>query len=419
MKSKLRDMYIKEVLVYVGENFNDNIKHNIKILINNIIPYINSIDFNIDEAIQLLEKCPKLVETISEFRKINNKFNRESALLNAYYLITKNDIDSETLESDEFDNLENYNDVIDFMNSIYYQKNGYNKKDVDIVRMYLNEISIYPLLTKEEIRDLFIEYNTSTGEDKYAIRNKIINHNLRLVASIAKRYLGRGVEYLDLIEQGNLGLMRAVDKYNYKLGYSFSTYATWWIKQSISRYVDEYSKIVKIPSHYANELNKYDRHYKIMTVELGRYPEREEMAKELNVPVEKIIEYEKKLQAPLYLDMNINSEDGKDDLTFGDLITDEEDKIDIIADQMLLDDFKNFIQNDTSLKEKEKDILILRYGIGLEGPQTLQQVADKYHLTRERIRQLEVKAISKIRKKYKKYRQFGEYFNNGNSLKLK
>ena len=419
MKSKLRDMYIKEVLVYVGENFNDNIKHNIKILINNIIPYINSIDFNIDEAIQLLEKCPKLVETISEFRKINNKFNRESALLNAYYLITKNDIDSETLESDEFDNLENYNDVIDFMNSIYYQKNGYNKKDVDIVRMYLNEISIYPLLTKEEIRDLFIEYNTSTGEDKYAIRNKIINHNLRLVASIAKRYLGRGVEYLDLIEQGNLGLMRAVDKYNYKLGYSFSTYATWWIKQSISRYVDEYSKIVKIPSHYANELNKYDRHYKIMTVELGRYPEREEMAKELNVPVEKIIKYEKKLQAPLYLDMNINSEDGKDDLTFGDLITDEEDKIDIIADQMLLDDFKNFIQNHTSLKEKEKDILILRYGIGLEGPQTLQQVADKYHLNRERIRQLEVKAISKIRKKYKKYRQFGEYFNNGNSLKLK
>ena len=419
MKSKLRDMYIKEVLVYVGENFNDNIKHNIKILINNIIPYINSIDFNIDEAIQLLEKCPKLVETISEFRKINNKFNRESALLNAYYLITKNDIDSETLESDEFDNLENYNDVIDFMNSIYYQKNGYNKKDVDIVRMYLNEISISPLLTKEEIRDLFIEYNTSTGEDKYTIRNKIINHNLRLVASIAKRYLGRGVEYLDLIEQGNLGLMRAVDKYNYKLGYSFSTYATWWIKQSISRYVDEYSKIVKIPSHYASELNKYDRHYKIMTVELGRYPEREEMAKELNVPVEKIIEYEKKLQAPLYLDMNINSEDGKDDLTFGDLITDEEDKIDIIADQMLLDDFKNFIQNDTSLKEKEKDILILRYGIGLEEPQTLQKVADKYHLTRERIRQLEVKAISKIRKKYKKYRQFGEYFNNGNSLKLK
>ena len=419
MESKLRDMYIKETLVYISENFNDDIKHNINLLVNYVIPYVNSIDFNIDEAIQLLEKCPKLIETIREFRKSNNKFNRESALLNAFYLITKNDIDLKVLEPDEFDNIDDFDDSEDFVDSIYYKQKEYCKKDVDLVKMFLKDISIYPRLSKEEIRDLFIKYNTSTGEDKYLVREEIINHNLRLVAGIAKRYIGKGVEYLDLINQGSIGLIKAVEKYNYKLGYTFSTYATWWIKQYISRYIDEYSKPIRIPSHYALELNKYDRHYKIMTMELGRYPEREEMAKELNVSVEKIIEYEKRLQTPIYLEMPINGEDGKDDLTFGDLINDKNDDIDNIADNLLLENFIDIVKNDTSLKDKERDILFLRYGIYDGIPQTLQQVADKYHVTRERIRQIEVRAIGKIRKKYKKYKQFGEYFNDSVSLKLK
>ena len=416
MEAKLRDMYIKEVLVYISENFNDDVEHNIDILVKYVIPYVNSIDFNIDEAIQLLEKCPKLIETISEFRKRNSKFNRESALLNAYYLITKNDIDSETLELDEFDNLEVLDDVDDFMDSIYYEKKMYHRADIDLVKMYLKEIATIPLLSREELRNLFIQYNTADEETKYSIKNEIVSHNLRLVASIAKRYIGRGIEFLDLVEQGNLGLMKAVDKYNYKLGYTFSTYATWWIKQSITRYVGEYARAVRVPSHYANELNKYDRHYKNLTMELGRYPSREEMAKELNVSEEKIIEYEKKIQAPIYLDMPIS---GEDDLTFGDMMADDNDEIDIIADELLLEDFRYIIQNDFSLKDKERDVLILRYGIGGGTPQTLQQVADKYNITRERIRQIEVKAISKIRRKYKKYKQFGEYFNDSSSLKLK
>ena len=292
----------------------------------------------------------------------------------------------------------------------------YHRADIDLVKMYLKEIATIPLLSREELRNLFIQYNTADEETKYSIKNEIVSHNLRLVASIAKRYIGRGIEFLDLVEQGNLGLMKAVDKYNYKLGYTFSTYATWWIKQSITRYVGEYARAVRVPSHYANELNKYDRHYKNLTMELGRYPSREEMAKELNVSEEKIIEYEKKIQAPIYLDMPIS---GEDDLTFGDMMADDNDEIDIIADELLLEDFRYIIQNDFSLKDKERDVLILRYGIGGGTPQTLQQVADKYNITRERIRQIEVKAISKIRRKYKKYKQFGEYFNDSSSLKLK
>ena len=302
------------------------------------------------------------------------------------------------------------------MDSIYYEKKMYHRADIDLVKMYLKEIATIPLLSREELRNLFIQYNTADEETKYSIKNEIVSHNLRLVASIAKRYIGRGIEFLDLVEQGNLGLMKAVDKYNYKLGYTFSTYATWWIKQSITRYVGEYARAVRVPSHYANELNKYDRHYKNLTMELGRYPSREEMAKELNVSEEKIIEYEKKIQAPIYLDMPIS---GEDDLTFGDMMADDNDEIDIIADELLLEDFRYIIQNDFSLKDKERDVLILRYGIGGGTPQTLQQVADKYNITRERIRQIEVKAISKIRRKYKKYKQFGEYFNDSSSLKLK
>ena len=151
-------------------------------------------------------------------------------------------------------------------------------------------------------------------------------------------------------------------------------------------------------------------------MELGRYPSREEMAKELNVSEEKIIEYEKRIQAPIYLDMPIS---GEDDLTFGDMMADDNDEIDIIADELLLEDFRYIIQNEFSLKDKERDVLILRYGIDGGTPQTLQQIAEKYHVTRERIRQIETKAISKIRRKYKKYKQFGEYFNDSSSLKLK
>ena len=398
MESKLQNIYINEISSYINESLNNDIEHNKCVLVNEIIPYISNIDFNIDETVLLLQKCPKLIEAISEYRKSNNKFNRDSALLNAYYLITKNDVELfENIESNYFD-----------------EKNSY-LIDIDYIKMYLNEISAYPILKKEEIYNLFEKYSNSDEETKEMIREKIVNHNLKLVVSIAKKYLCKNVELLDLIQEGNKGLIKAVDKFDYKLGFTFATYATWWIRQAIARYIDEYSKSVRIPSHYATELSKYERYKNIMTVELGHNPTKTELANELHVGIEKIYEYDKYLQSSLYLDTPINSEDGNEDMTYSDMIVDDNNEIENICDKLLLEELRNDIENDSKLSERDKDVLRLRYGIG-GAPKTLQQIAYKYNLSRERIRQIEVNAIRKLRSKYKHNEKYNDFFNK--SLKL-
>jgi len=404
MESKLREKYIKDIISYVNKNFNDDNNNNVEHLVKYIIPYVNSLEFNIDEAIQLLEECPKLVDTISEFRKRNNKFNRDFALLNGYYLITNNDV-----------NLMDLDDVINSLED--EEKKPYLSylNDIDYVKVYFKEISKFPVLSKEEISALFKKYADADDETKELIKEKIVNHNLKWVVKVAKRYIGKGVEFLDLIEEGNIGLIRAIDKYNYKLGYSFATYATWWIKQGIKRYLDEYARAVRLPVHLSVEISRYERYKNIMTVELGREPTKEELSEELHVPVEKIYEYDKCLLATLYLDEPVYVTDSDPDMTKGDTLQGNFDDIDEIPDKMLINEMIDDILYNSILSEKERNILVLRYGLDGNGVKTLQEVGDMYHLTRERIRQIEVRALQKLRKRYK----FTGSFKAKNTLKLK
>lgn len=259
----------------------------------------------------------------------------------------------------------------------------------DPVRMYLKEIGKVPLLTAEEECELAIRMQNGDEEAK----NKLCESNLRLVVSIAKRYLNRGLTFLDLIQEGNLGLIKAVDKFDYTKGFKFSTYATWWIRQAITRSIADQARTIRIPVHMVETINKLIRIQRQLLQELGREPTAEEIAKEMGITVEKVREIKKISQDPVSLETPIGEEE---DSHLGDFIPDDDvpAPVDAAAYSMLKEQLMEVLD---TLSEREKKVLMLRFGLEDGRPRTLEEVGKEFNVTRERIRQIEAKALRKLR----------------------
>lgn len=259
----------------------------------------------------------------------------------------------------------------------------------DPVRMYLKEIGKVALLSADEERDLAIRMENGDEEAK----KKLCESNLRLVVSIAKRYLNRGLSFLDLIQEGNLGLIKAVDKFDYTKGYKFSTYATWWIRQAITRAIADQARTIRIPVHMVETINKLIRVSRQLLQEYGREPTTEEIAKEMGLSVEKVREIKKISQDPVSLETPIGEEE---DSHLGDFIPDDDvpAPVDAAAYSMLKEQLMEVLN---TLSEREKKVLMLRFGLEDGRPRTLEEVGKEFNVTRERIRQIEAKALRKLR----------------------
>lgn len=259
----------------------------------------------------------------------------------------------------------------------------------DPVRMYLKEIGNIPLLTQEEEVELAIRMEN--GDE--AAKAELAEANLRLVVSIAKRYMGRGMPFLDLIQEGNLGLMKAVEKFEYKKGFKFSTYATWWIRQAITRAIADQARTIRIPVHMVETINKLLRVQRQLLQELGREPTSEELAAELEMNVDKVREIQKISQEPVSLETPIGEEE---DSHLGDFIPDDDipSPQDAATNTMLRDQlFKSL----DLLSEREEKVIRLRFGLDDGKVRTLEEVGRVFDVTRERIRQIEAKALRKLR----------------------
>ena len=259
----------------------------------------------------------------------------------------------------------------------------------DPVRMYLKEIGKVPLLSADE--ELELAKRMETGDD--AAKQRLCEANLRLVVSIAKRYVGRGMQFLDLIQEGNLGLIKAVDKFDWRKGFKFSTYATWWIRQAITRSIADQARTIRIPVHMVETINKQIRVTRQLLQELGRDPSPEEIAKEMDMPVEKVREISKIAQEPVSLETPIGEEE---DSHLGDFIPDEDvpSPADAAAFSMLKDQLNEVL---ATLTDREQEVLRLRFGLDDGRQRTLEEVGQQFNVTRERIRQIEAKALRKLR----------------------
>ena len=259
----------------------------------------------------------------------------------------------------------------------------------DPVRMYLKEIGKVPLLSAEEEIELAKRMELGDQEAK----KRLAEANLRLVVSIAKRYVGRGMLFLDLIQEGNLGLIKAVEKFDYRKGYKFSTYATWWIRQAITRAIADQARTIRIPVHMVETINKLIRVSRQLLQELGREPTPEEIAAEMNMPVERVREILKISQEPVSLETPIGEEE---DIHLGDFIQD--DNVPVPADAAAFTLLKEQLEEVLgTLTEREQKVLTLRFGLEDGRARTLEEVGREFNVTRERIRQIEAKALRKLR----------------------
>ena len=259
----------------------------------------------------------------------------------------------------------------------------------DPVKMYLKDIGQVPLLTTDE--ELELAQKMSEGQE--AAKKRLSEANLRLVVSIAKRYVGRGMLFLDLIQEGNLGLMKAVEKFDYQKGFKFSTYATWWIRQSITRAIADQARTIRIPVHMVETINRLVREQRILLQELGREPTLEELAERMGVSIERVSEIQKIAQDPVSLETPIGEEE---DSHLGDFIEDDKTPTasDSVASTMLKEQIARVLD---TLTPREEKVLRLRYGIDDGRPRTLEEVGNEFNVTRERIRQIEAKALRKLR----------------------
>lgn len=276
----------------------------------------------------------------------------------------------------------------------------------DSVRMWLREIGKTPLLTMAEevhLAKTIAEGNGRTFEGQLA-KEKLIQANLRLVVSIAKRYSGRGMSFPDLIQEGNIGLIRAVEKFDYKKGYKFSTYATWWIRQAITRAIADQGRTIRIPVHMVETINRLIKTSSHLLQELGREPTLDELSREMDIPVERVSEIKRLAPEPLSLETPIGEEE---DSHLADFIQDQESMSpDDAASQQLLRE--RIVEVLSELSNRERDVLRMRFGLDDGYPRTLEEVGRHFQVTRERIRQIEAKAIKKLRhaKRRKKLEEY-------------
>lgn len=300
--------------------------------------------------------------------------------------------DLEEVEEEEVEDLE-------ALNSVQYADDISD----DSVRLYLREIGKIPLLTSEE--ELELAQRVVAGEKK--AKDKMAEANMRLVVSIAKRYSGRGLDFLDLIQEGNTGLLRAVEKFDPDKGFKFSTYATWWIRQAITRAIADQARTIRIPVHMVETINKLLRTQRRMTQELNREPTIEELSAELEMEPEKI-EYVMKIKQDISsLDAGVGRDGDEEDSVLGDFIEDEDtvSPEDSATNQLLKEQVQEVL---ASLSDREQKIVRMRFGLDNGKSHTLEEVGQEFAVTRERIRQIEAKALAKLRK-HKDARKLYEY----------
>ena len=354
---------------------------------------------------QAVEEIMKLSEntgneiTLAEIGEHLSKIKLNKDQIDEVYdLVEKNGIsivDTREPNGNELDDVEDEDDSAD---GVVLKNNGEIDVDAtvpkslptdDAVRMYLKEIGKVPLLTGEQERELAIRMEQGDEDAK----KKLCESNLRLVVSIAKRYLNRGLSFLDLIQEGNLGLIKAVDKFDYTKGYKFSTYVTWWIRQAITRSIADQARTIRIPVHMVETINKLIRISRQLLQELGREPTSEEIAKEMGITVEKVREIKKISQDPVSLETPIGEEE---DSHLGDFIPDDDvpAPVESAAYSMLKEQLMEVLD---TLSEREKKVLMLRFGLEDGRPRTLEEVGKEFNVTRERIRQIEAKALRKLR----------------------
>ena len=300
--------------------------------------------------------------------------------------IQDNDMDDLLMSDEEEMNLSEEEEV-DMENIDLSVPEGVSIEDP--VRMYLKEIGKVPLLTAEE--EISLAKRMENGDE--SAKKRLAEANLRLVVSIAKRYVGRGMLFLDLIQEGNLGLIKAVEKFDYRKGYKFSTYATWWIRQAITRAIADQARTIRIPVHMVETINKLIRVSRQLLQELGREPQPEEIAEEMNMSVDRVREILKISQEPVSLETPIGEEE---DSHLGDFIQD--DNVPVPADAAAFTLLKEqLVEVLGTLTEREQKVLRLRFGLDDGRARTLEEVGKEFNVTRERIRQIEAKALRKLR----------------------
>ncbi len=308
--------------------------------------------------------------------------------------------DLESPEDNEEISIEKLNeeteDDDDLIMSVEEPKTAENVSTInadDSVKIYLQQIGKIPLLTAEQELDVAKKIKESNDDKAKEI---LVNANLRLVVSIAKKYIGRGLSFLDLIQEGNMGLMKAAEKFDYAKGYKFSTYATWWIQQSITRAIADKSRIIRLPVHMIETLSKIKKVTIDLTTETGKAPSKEEIAYRVGIPVNKLTSLIKAAQSTISIETPATAKDESSKL--GDFIVDEStvSPDTRVSQENLFEDIQKMLNQ---LSPKERDVLIMRYGLNDDGNRkTLEEIGSRYGVSRERIRQIENRAISKLKK---------------------
>jgi len=331
---------------------------------------------NFLNIVKVIVNCKEKKISLEKLEEIPD-YTLLSSIIGAYLTYAKIDIDLDSDLEGELNTLLEFGEKIDI-------------SSLDSVKQYLYEIGQVPLLKIEEERELFTLLNT-TGSDK--IRHKIAEANLRLVVNIAKRYTGRGLLFLDLIQEGNLGLMKAIDKFEVAKGYKFSTYATWWIRQAITRAIADQARTIRVPVHMVEKINKVVQAERRLTISLGREPKYEELAEELGYTVTQIRDIKENYLEPISLQSIVGDEE---DTELGDFVAAEGDDYAVVSNNELHDRMMEVLSR---IPEREAQVLILRFGVEDGRPRTLEEVGKKFHVTRERIRQIEAKALRRLFKR--------------------
>lgn len=313
--------------------------------------------------------------------------------LEKYGLISE-DISDENIDFHKLDSEEEDDDVLESVEDPKIQENLTSVSTDDSVKIYLQQIGKIPLLSAEQELDLAKKIRENRDEFS---KDLLVNANLRLVVSIAKRYIGRGLSFLDLIQEGNVGLMKAAGRFDYSKGYKFSTYATWWIQQAITRAIADKARIIRLPMHMIESLGKIRRATLDLTTELGHTPTKQEIAYRLGVSVNKLTAIVKSAQSTISMDTPTSSSP-EETSKIADFIVDEDSIAPEkrVTQENLFDDIRRMLNQ---LSPKERDVLILRYGLDNNGDKkTLDEIGSQYGVSRERIRQIENRAIAKLKK---------------------
>ena len=344
--------------------------NNSKKVLFKVVEFLQKMSFEFD-YIELLEQNQELSNIIKDYLDNNNKTNQSlKPLLDAYYLV--NNLDEEIDDDIFFEEEQNFSQVLK-----------------DNIGIYIQDILSVDLLSPKEEKELAIKVINGDLEAK----KKFIDANLRLVVNMAKHYTGRGLEFLDLIQEGNMGLIKAVDKFDVTKGYKFSTYATWWIRQSITRAIADKSRAIRVPIYKTSKINTFYRIKNELTIELGREPTEEELSKKTNISIEEIRELYLIAQLPVSLETPIGEED---DSHLGDFIQDDDSPAphDSAAYTLLKEQLEEVMN---TLTPREAKVLKLRFGLEDGKARTLEEVGREFEVTRERIRQIEAKALRKLR----------------------